>query len=191
MAVLNKGKFSNSRTKLRGQRPQTDAPTVARRTMAQTALRLRADGYTYAQIREKLDPEGQSTLTNYRLRELVEEEMNRQGKPSVDQLRDEMLEQADRLFNRAFQIAMKDTNRDRVAAMGMALKAQERIANLMGLDAPKQTEVKDTTPRVIAPATVEDVLAQLAEEARADLAKQGLEYDPATGITKPIEVGEG
>lgn len=74
-----------------------------------------------------------------------------------------------------------------MSAITAALKAQERIANLYGLDAPKQTEVKDTTTHVVTPATAEDVVAQLAEEARADLAKQGLQYDPATGAVVPIE----
>lgn len=182
MAVLKRTAYQR-----KGTKAQTDAGTIAARSLAQQCLRLRADGLTFPQIVDRLDPTGQSTLSVKRVRELVMAEMDRQGLPTAEELRAEMIVQADRLFNRAVQIAMKDGNRDRVPALAAAMKVQERIAALMGLDAPRQTEVKDTTDREVAPATAEDIVAQLAEEARADLAKQGLDYDPSTGAVRPVE----
>lgn len=170
-----------------GHKPRTDAATIARRTFAQTCMRLRADGLTIQQIVDRLDPDGQSNLTPKKVKDAIAKEVEAQGIPTMEQMRNEMLLQADRLFNRAVQIAMKDGNRDRVPALGMAMKAQERVAALMGLDAPKQTEIKDTTPREVAPTTAEDVMAQLAAEAVADYAKQGVVYDPVSGALKPID----
>jgi hypothetical protein len=170
----------------KGYKARTDAGTIARRTLAQQCMRLRADGLTHQQIVDRLDPDGLGKMDVTRVRDLINQEIKAQGVPSVEELRAEMIQQADRLFNRAVQIAMKDGNRDRVPALGMAFKAQERVAALMGLDAPKQTEIKDTTPREVAPTTAEDVMAQLAAEAIADYAKQGIAYDPSTGALTPL-----
>lgn len=183
MAKLDRGKFPGKSTR---NKDRTSAGTIAKRALAADVVRLRADGLTYNQIVDRLSVDGQATITPARARQLVVEELDRYGAPPVEHLRREQLEQADRLFNRSFKIAFEN-GRDRVSAITAALKAQERIANLYGLDAPKQTEVKDTTPHVVTPATAEDVVAQLAEEARADLAKQGLQYDPATGAVVPLE----
>lgn len=181
MALLNRDRFGRHK----GTHARTTPGAIARNNLAQTILALRREDVTYPEIARRLSVDGSATITEARCRELADNELRRLIKPDAEALRRQHLDRLDRLYNRAAKIAMSDKG-DRIPALQAALKALERESTLMGLDAPRQTEIKDTTPRDIAPATVQDVVAQLAEEARLDLAKRGIEYDPATGAERPI-----
>lgn len=168
MGVLNRDKFPLRR----GSHARTTPGAIARRSLAARILAMREDYMTYEQIVAALARDGSATITATRCQQLADQELKDRVKVDVEVMRARHLARMDRLYNRAEQIGLSPRP-DAVAALGQAIRVLEREAALVGLDAPKQTEVKDTTQYDPTPATIEDFVAQLAEEARADAARAG------------------
>lgn len=168
MGHLKRSSFPNQK----GYKHRTTPQAVAKRDLAEQCLSLRREGLANSEIARRLNGTG-GKLDEYKVADLILGRLKEREVPLVEDIRREELDRLDRIFNRAMTLGLGDKNRDRTPALGMALKAMERRAALLGLDAPKQTEMKVTTPHAPSTATAEDIVARLAEEARREGADAG------------------
>lgn len=182
MAKLKNGVYIPRK---KGSKMRTTPQHVARRTLAQRCLELRREGYTNATIADMLNEPG-GTLDEGKVAGLILGELNRMGRAATEDVRTEELDRLDRIFNRALSLGLSDKARDRVPALNAALKAMERRAALLGLDAPKQIDLKDDRQHVPPATAIEEVLARLAQEADKERPAGGSEAaGPADGDQRP------
>lgn len=154
----------------KGARDRSSPYRVARTALEVEAIRLRRDGHGFDEIAEVLnlqgkDPEAQAY-------NLVTAALERKGKPEANELREQMVDRLDVLFNRAVRIAKSDSQ-DRVSAISAAVGVANRISALKGLDAPKQVDLKDDRQQPPDAAARAKFLARLAEEARREQPERG------------------
>jgi DNA-binding transcriptional regulator LsrR (DeoR family) len=133
-------------------------------------MRLRRDGYSFAEIAEMLNVTSKDAEN--KVRYLVEAGLARITRPAAESLRDEMEDRLDQLFNRSMRIAKAD-GPDRVAAINAAVNVANRISALRGLDAPKQVDLKDERQSPPDDAAKQKFLEGLAEEYRILQSRKG------------------
>lgn len=147
----------------KGHRDRTSPSRVLRTTLEAEALRLRRDGHCFDEIAEMLG----GNMTESKVQYMVQAALERKGKPEANDLRQQLLDQMDRLMNRAIRIAKQDKN-DRVAALNAAVNIANRMAALTGADAPKAVDIKDDRQHGVDPTAREALVARLAQEAVED-----------------------
>lgn len=161
MAKLKRERYAPKK----GTRGRTTGQAIERAALAARCLELRREGLSNKEIADRLSVDESSTLNESRVSTLITGALRDMIRPASTELIVEEVDRLDRLFNRAYRIAMGDNNRDRVPALAAALKAMERRSALLGLDAPKQVDIKDDRTHAPDQATIEAVVAQLAAEA--------------------------
>lgn len=145
-----------------GTRDRTSPYRVARTSLEAEAIRLRRDGHGFDEIAEILNLDSEQKAYY-----LVTAALERKGKPEANDLREQMIDRLDVLFNRAVRIAKSDAS-DRVSAINAAVSVANRISALTGIDAPKQIDLKDDRQLPPDAATRSKFLEKLAEEARRE-----------------------
>lgn len=146
----------------KGARDRSSPYRVARSGLEAEAIRLRRDGHGFDEIAEILGLPDENKAYY-----LVTAALERKGKPEANELREQMVDRLDVLFNRAVRIAKSDAS-DRVSAITAAVGVANRIAALKGLDAPKQVDLKDDRQLPPDAAARQKFLEKLAEEARRE-----------------------
>lgn len=146
----------------RGTKDRSSPYRVQRTELEAQALRLRRDGHGFDEIAEILGLENEGKAYY-----LVTAALERKGKPEANDLREQMADRLDVLFNRAMRVARTDGS-DRIAAINAAVNVANRISALKGLDAPKQIDLKDDRQLPPDAAARKKFLERLAQEARED-----------------------
>ena len=149
----------------KGAKARTSPRVIAKAELAAQCLKLRREGLTLDEIARRVSVDGSSTVDEQTVSLLIQGALRELVRPAAEDLRLQELDNLERIYNRSMRIGLSDKARDRVPALNTALKAMERRAALMGLDAPKQVDIKDERQHTPAEAAKEAVLDQLAAEA--------------------------
>lgn len=185
MAHLNPENFR------RKGREQTSVRVVAKRLLAQRVMALRqVDRLDWQDVVDRINADG-GDLTVVKAQELVRYELKKNGEVfGREDLIRQQAEQVDYTTNKLMQSVRKG-GKEGIAAASALTGVWNRQASLLGLDAPKQLELKDTTDRAPPAPAIQELVGFLAERARLNLAKRGIEYDPETGTQRTIVEGTG
>lgn len=149
----------------KGARHRTSPVRIARTTMEAECLRLRAKGYTCSEIAEMIGMTG--NRASEKVNTIIYNALERKGKPEASDVRNDLYDRLDKLYNRAARIAVSDAP-DRVAALNAAVSISSRMAALTGADAPKQVDLHDDRQLPADPATRKKFLEDLARKAAAE-----------------------
>jgi len=149
----------------RGTKDRTSARRIGRAGLEAEALRLRREGHNLDEIARILSPSG--TMTESQVQYMIQESLKRNVDAPAEDVRRDELDRLDRLYNRAYRIAMGDKP-DRVSAINAATNVMNRRAALLGLDAPKKVDLNDERKHDLPKTAIQDLVARLAEEAQRD-----------------------
>lgn len=125
--------MSSNPTKPKGRRPACSSPTTTRRVLSKTrelkAVEMRLQGYRYHDIAQKL---GVTEVAVYYMIKRTLEHWNEDLKEKVPQLRQMELARLESYI----KSLQKKIHYGDVKAIQAAVRVHERIARIMGLDAP-------------------------------------------------------
>jgi hypothetical protein len=152
---------------------------------ARRVLELRLKGAQFEDIGRQLGISTQAAFKHYK------RELRRIPEPVAAEVRKAMLERMDRLLLEAFGLLADPKNRNRDETIRTILKIQERVARILGTDAPTKVDMTNhEDPEAVARRERQlEMLDKLAPEQQRELLRlireAGTEGKPTDGGQQP------